>query len=84
MSEEQFEERFLSDLLSRTRSLREARGWSQAQMAEALGVSLARYKKYETRSPLPHHLIPRFAMLVGKDIEYVLCGTISAALKRYG
>lgn len=58
----------------RVRALREGRGWTQEEMAEAIGVPLHSYKKYETRSPLPPHLIGRFAALVGRDIAYVLTG----------
>jgi transcriptional regulator with XRE-family HTH domain len=47
------------------KSLRERRGWTQKQMATALGVSLGNYQKYETRTPLPHRLIPAFCLIVG-------------------
>lgn len=47
---------------ARTKELRKARGWTQAQMAEALGIEKAAYSKYENRSPLPHWLIPRFCL----------------------
>jgi hypothetical protein len=48
--------------------------WTAAQMATALGVPAERYRKYEYRSPLPHYLIERFALIVGRDVEYVLTG----------
>lgn len=47
---------------ARTKELRIARGWTQMQMAEALGIEKAAYSKYENRSPLPHWLIPRFCL----------------------
>lgn len=43
-------------------------------MATALGVPPDRYRKYEYRSPLPHYLIERFVLIVGRDIEFVLTG----------
>ena len=70
----ELEAAFNADLIARTRALREARGWTQSKMATYLGIPLDRYKKYESRSPLPQYLIPRFADFVGRDIEYVLTG----------
>lgn len=52
----------------RTAALRISRGWTQAQMASALGISLDRYKKYEIRTPLPQMLLPRFALLVDREL----------------
>lgn len=54
--------------------LRSERGWTQQQMARAIGVPHERYKKYETRSPMPLYLLPRFAMQVDRDVEYLLTG----------
>ncbi len=65
---------FNQALLARTKALREGLGWDQADMAKALGVSPANYQKYETRTPLPHYLIERFALVVRRDIAYVLTG----------
>jgi transcriptional regulator with XRE-family HTH domain len=75
MSEDaELEAAFNADLIARVRALREARGWTQSKMAAYLGIPIDRYKKYESRSPLPQYLIPRFADFVGRDIEYVLTG----------
>lgn len=46
-------------------------------MATALGVPAERYRKYEYRTPLPHYLVERFALIVGREIEYVLTGKIA-------
>lgn len=43
-------------------------------MATAIGVPFERYKKYETRSPMPMYLVPRFAQMVDRSIAYVLIG----------
>ena len=53
----------------RTAELRDARGWTQQQMADALAIPLERYKKYEKRSPLPQWLVARFALLVDREIS---------------
>lgn len=66
------EARFNDALCARVHRLRNERGWTAQQMATALGVPADRYRKYEYRSPLPHYL--RFALIVGRDIEYVLTG----------
>jgi transcriptional regulator with XRE-family HTH domain len=58
----------------RVRDLRDERGWTADQMATALGIPPDRYRKYETRSPMPAYLVERFALIVGRDVEYVLTG----------
>lgn len=68
------EAEFNRDLVKRVRELRKSRGWTADQMATALGVGVDRYRKYESRTPLPHYLIERFALIVGRDIDYVLTG----------
>jgi transcriptional regulator with XRE-family HTH domain len=50
------------------RQLREAKGMSQREVALAIGTKMEAYRKYETRSPLPLHLVPRVAGLFGVDI----------------
>lgn len=58
----------------RVKDLRRAKGWTQQQMATALGLPLDRYKKYEDRSPMPPYLVERFALVVGRSIAYVMTG----------
>lgn len=65
---------FHADFLARIKTLREERGLTQAEMATALGILLEAYKKYEQRSLLPHNLVERFALIVGKDVNYVMTG----------
>ena len=74
------EKQFNEALLARTKQLREGLGWSQAEMAKALGVPPANYQKYETRTPLPYYLLERFALIVRRDISYVLTGRQARAL----
>lgn len=47
---------------------------SAADMAELLGIPADRYRKYETRSPLPAYLIARFCKIVGCDLEHLVIG----------
>lgn len=71
------EAQFNEALIARTHRLRNERGWTAQQMATALGVPAERYRKYEYRTPLPHYLIERFALIVGRDIEYILTGKMA-------
>lgn len=69
-------EQFLFDeaLCARVQELRDGKGWTQDQMALALGIPAERYKKYENRSAMPQYLIPKFAQIVDRSIEYVMTG----------
>lgn len=59
---------------ARIRAIREELDWTADNMAKALGVPADRYRKYESRSNMPHYLIERFALITRKDINYVLTG----------
>jgi DNA-binding XRE family transcriptional regulator len=58
----------------RVKDLRAGKGWTQKQMAAALGIPLDRYKKYEDRSPMPTYLLERFALIVDRTVGYVVTG----------
>lgn len=60
--------------IARVKALREGKGMTAAQMATALGIPAERYRKYESRSPLPHDLIERFALIVGVSVEFLMTG----------
>lgn len=83
MSESSEELIFINNLCARTKELRR-RVFPEAaeQMAIALGIPPSRYAKYETRTPMPHYLIPRFAAVTGESIEYVLTGRNSSGKAR--
>ena len=51
-----------------------ALGWKQWQMAEALGMPQDKYKQYEGRSLLPHHLVRRFCLIARVDLEWLMTG----------
>jgi transcriptional regulator with XRE-family HTH domain len=68
-------------LCARVKRLREEKDWTAEQMAIALGIPPERYRKYENRSPIPHYLIPRFALVVDRSIEYVMTGKEQRSLE---
>lgn len=65
---------FNDQLCARVRLLRKERFANAEEMAEAIGIPVERNRKYEVRTPMPHYLIPRFARIVGREIEFVLTG----------
>jgi DNA-binding XRE family transcriptional regulator len=65
---------FNEAFVKRIHRLRNERDWTAEQMATALGIPAERYRKYEYRTPLPHYLLERFALIVGRDVEYLLLG----------
>jgi transcriptional regulator with XRE-family HTH domain len=73
------EDRYRSAITARLQLLRKAMGKSQPEMAEALGVPLDRYRKYETRTPLPGYLIEPLAELTGYSVHFIVTGRGSAA-----
>lgn len=60
--------------IRRTRLAREARFDRQKPMYKLLGIDQGLYKQYETRTPLPHRFIPRFCLIAGVDLEWLLTG----------
>lgn len=73
---------FNKALCGRVRALRESMKhpdgskWTIPEMAELMSVGEEAWRSYETYVPIPHYLIPRFARIVAKPIEYVLTGTM--------
>ena len=59
---------------ARLRALRDERGWTAEEMAGALGIPADRYRKYESRSPLPPYLIERVALVFDTGVEYIVTG----------
>lgn len=72
---------FNEQFQARIRGMREAREWTAAQMATALGIPADNYRKYETRSMMPHYLLPRLAQIHDCDLEYLLTGKSSSGRK---
>lgn len=60
-------------LIRRVQVLRRAVFPNQRRMAAALGISDARYNKFEQR-PLPPYLFERFKRVTGTDLHYLVTG----------
>jgi transcriptional regulator with XRE-family HTH domain len=58
----------------RLKRLRDDLGYSQSQMAEALGVSLQNYKKYEIRSKFPAHMLNKLALITHRPLKFIVTG----------
>lgn len=65
----------------RVKRFREETNMTAAQMAELMGVPADRYRKYETRSPLPPYLIVKFCQIVGYDLEHLIMGKARERVK---
>lgn len=63
---------------ARTALARERAGYTQATMAEALGMAQGTYHKYEKRSPLPHHLVPQFCLLCEIGPQWLYSAAVDA------
>lgn len=65
---------FNEELCARVKRWREEKHWTAAQMATALNVPAERYRKYESRSPLPAYLMERFCLICDADLENLIIG----------
>ncbi len=72
---------FKEEFLARTAYARHNAGFTQASIAIEMGLAAeddskaaSAYQKYETRSPLPHHLIPSFCALTNVTIGWLYSG----------
>ncbi len=80
MPQKQPSSEYVADLTARVKSLRtgmrtsDGAQWSAETMAKALGIPADRYRKYESRTPLPHELLEQFALIVGVTVEYLVTG----------
>lgn len=70
MTPEEFEAMFIE----RTKALRELRNMTSADMAAALDIPADRYRKYESRTPMPHSLLEKFALIVGVSVDFLVSG----------
>ena len=62
-------QQFRAAFVENVRYHRVRSGHTQERMATALGLDVHAYRKYELRSPVPHHLIPLFCMICGIAID---------------
>lgn len=81
MSESETETEYKQQFMARVAAARISRNLKQWQIAEALGMPQDKYKQYEKRSLLPHHLIGRFCILTSIDPEWLVTGRGQKPLK---
>lgn len=65
----------------RVKRFRGETNMSAEEMAKLLGIPPDRYRKYETRSPMPVYLVPDFCRIVGCDLEHLILGKPRERLK---
>lgn len=68
------EPEFNKALRGRLKELRVSRDLTQQEVADRIGITLDRYKKYESRSKLPVYLIPRLAGAFDVSLYFLLLG----------
>lgn len=74
MAENDAEAQYKQAFTARVKESRVNAGLKQWQIAESLGLVQDRYKQYEGRSLLPHHLIGRFCVVCRVDPEWLMTG----------
>ena len=74
MAASESETQYKQGFIARTREARISRALKQWELADALGMPQDKYKQYETRSLLPHHLIGRFCIICRVDPEWLITG----------
>jgi len=63
-----------SAFINRTKAAREARFPKQMDICRLLQIDQGTWKQYESRTPLPHRLIPRFIAACQVSYEWLLTG----------
>jgi DNA-binding transcriptional regulator YiaG len=74
MAETESEAQYKLEFRARVKESRVAAKLKQWQIAEALGMTQDKYKQYESRSLLPHHLIGRFCVICRVNPEWLITG----------
>ena len=74
MAEPETELEYKQRFILRITESRTASGMKQWQIAEAMGIPQDKYKQYETRSLMPHHLIGRFCIICRVGPEWLVTG----------
>ena len=74
MAENESEAQFKQAFTERVKAARIATGLKQWQVAELLSIPQDKYKQYEGRSYLPHHLVGRFCIICRIDPEWLMTG----------
>ena len=84
MADSGTEAQYKQAFIERVKSARIATGMKQWQIADALDMPQDKYKQYESRSLLPHHLIGRFCIVTRVDPEWLITGRGQKPLKPLG
>ena len=63
--------------LQRVAEARVAAGFTQEELASVLDLDQGTYKTYETKTLMPHDLIPRFCIAVRVSTAWLLDGPVS-------
>ncbi|HXJ02899.1 MAG TPA: hypothetical protein VNH44_16890 [Micropepsaceae bacterium] len=74
MAESETEAEYKQGFIRRVKDARIARALKQWEIADALGMPQDKYKQYETRSLLPHHLMGRFCIICRVDEKWLVTG----------
>ena len=81
MAESEAEAIYKREFRGRVKESRVASALKQWEIAEALGMTQDKYKQYETRSLLPHHLIGRFCVICHINPEWLITGRGTKAIQ---
>lgn len=63
-----------TQFINRVRAARALYTNEPKEMARALGVREDTYYRYEKRTMLPHHLMPRFCEITGVTLDWLING----------
>jgi transcriptional regulator with XRE-family HTH domain len=74
MSKDPVEESFNEAIRERLKKWREEKKLKQEDVANEIGISLARYKKLETRDAMPCYLLPRVARIMHVSVAFLVIG----------
>lgn len=66
--------KYRASLSERLRNARIAKGYTQAQVGDWLGIGRASYQKHEERGSLPPYLFEHFAIITDIDPLFLLTG----------
>jgi hypothetical protein len=69
---------YRAQFFKRVRAARALYTENPPEMAKALGVPRDTYYRYEERTMLPHHLIPKFCEITGVTVDWLMRGPAAA------
>jgi transcriptional regulator with XRE-family HTH domain len=73
---------FRDNFIRRTQIARKQANYSQQAIAVLLQIDQGKYKQYETRSLLPHALIPAFCVICGVSLHWLFTGADRDLLRK--